>query len=85
MMKPEVDLIDKVCEFEEIKQHLADPRNFSMIPAKSETQDHQAHQQEDNVIVLSSFIEKPAPIKIDEPLQKSNDDIETRLNQVLLP
>jgi len=39
-----------------------------MIPAKSETQDHQPHHQEDNVLVLSSLIEQPAPIKIDEPL-----------------
>ena len=85
MMKPEVFMIEKVCEFEDNKQPLADPLNFSMIPAKLDTQDHQGHQQEDNVIILSSFIEQPAPSKREEPLQKPNDDIESRLNQVLVP
>jgi len=32
MMKPEVDIDDKLCELEEIKQTCADPRNISMIP-----------------------------------------------------
>jgi hypothetical protein len=67
MMKPEVFKIEKVCEFEDSKQPLADPLNFSMIPAKSETQDHQGHPEKDKLIILSSFIAQPVPSKREEP------------------